>query len=106
MKLKALRPQVGKYGSVDAGAVVEIDDPRLSSALVKGGHFVTATASDLAAARKRQQQFIEAATANPVGPRFAHTGEVSGAASDDAADAAEPDTSDDGAGKRSRAKKD
>lgn len=80
MRLKALRPQVGAYGSIDAGGVVEIEDERQSDDLIKTGNWAKATEADLDAARKRQATFIEGGLNSPVGPQFAHVVEAAPAA--------------------------
>ena len=74
MKLKALKPQTGSYGSIDANGVIEIDGPAEAQALLATGNWVEATQADLTAAKKRQEQFVADSTAMPVGPRFASVG--------------------------------
>lgn len=74
MKLKALKPQVGSYGSVDTNGVIEIESEAQANALKATGNWVDATDADLAAAKARQERFVADATAMPVGPRFAAVG--------------------------------
>ena len=76
--MKALRPQTGSYGSVDTGGVVAVTETE-AAALLKTRNWVEATADDLKAAREKQDAFVAAGTAFPVGPQFAHVG-LSGAA--------------------------
>lgn len=71
--LKALRPQTGSYGSVDTGGVVAVTEAE-AEALLKTRNWVAASAEDLQAAKERQDAFVAAGTAFPVGPQFAHVG--------------------------------
>lgn len=71
--LKALRPQTGSYGSVDTGGIVAVTEAE-ATALLKAGNWVAATADDLKTAKERQDAFVAAGTAFPVGPQFAHVG--------------------------------
>jgi hypothetical protein len=57
-KLKSLRGAVGSYGRVAAGGIIEVSDADAEK-LLKTRRFVRASAEDIAAAERAQQQFLK-----------------------------------------------
>lgn len=67
--LKALRGSIGAYGRVRAGGIVEVDDAAAKK-LIATKRFVTATAEDIAAAQKAQEEYLKVGVVG-VTPGFA-----------------------------------
>ena len=68
-KLKSLRGAVGSDGRVAAGGIIEVSDADAEK-LLKTRRFVRASAEDIAAAERAQQQFLKVGTVGAT-PGFA-----------------------------------